>query len=483
MTELVFRSASDLAKAIGVRQVSATEVVEAFLSQIAARNPAVNAVVTLDEEGARRRAREADEALAQGEVWGPLHGVPMTIKDTLETAGLRTTAAHKPLADHIPERDATVVARLRAAGAILLGKTNMPELAMDIQTDNALFGSTKNPWNPTRTAGGSSGGEGAALAAGMSPLGIGSDIGGSIRIPAHFCGVFGLKPTEGRVSNSGHIPPLPGTLNVVRHLAVNGPLARSVADLRLALRIIAGPDGQDLGVPAASLQPVPPRPLRQYRFAWTDDLGGLPVTVDTHIALEKLAQDLTDAGCHVEQTAPRDFDMQEVWKTYGELFGSMLFVGFPAPARAAVRTFGRFLFKDPISRAASKRATASLKDYFEVMQRRDRLIQSLESFLGKYDAWLCPVTPTPAFPHRKMGKIHTPIEVDGASIPGNLAGTGYTCGFNLTGSPVVTIPLARSRDGLPIGVQIVGRRWGEMALLNAAEALTEITGPFRQPPT
>lgn len=480
MSDLVFQPAIELAKVIRNQEAAASEVIEAFLAQIAAHNPALNAVVTLDETGARRRAKQADDALAKGEVWGPLHGVPVTIKDVFETEGMRTTCGHKPLAANIPDEDATVVARLRRAGAIVLGKTNMPEFAMDIQSDNPVFGATNNPWNATRTPGGSSGGEAAAVAAGMSPLGIGSDIGGSLRIPSHYCGVLGLKPTEGRVPNTGHI--FPGKVNSVRHLAVSGVLARSVADLRLCLEVIAGPDGRDMTVSPVALAHVPARPLNEYRFAWSDSFGGLPVTSETKTAMNKLADDLANAGCRVEKASPPNFDAEEVWQTYGELFGMIAFANAPIIARAFVKTFGGFIFKDPVSRAAACRATANSRRYFVVLEQRDRLLRSLESFLADYDSWLCPVATTPAFPHRTMGKIHTPIDVDGEKVPGNIAGIGYTCGFNLTGHPVVVAPLTESQEGLPIGVQVVGRLWGEMALLNAAEALTQLIGAFRRPP-
>ena len=270
MTDLCFRTASDLARAIRHREVSSTEVVNAFLARIAARNSALNAIVTLDEAKAREKARLADEAVAKGNLWGPLHGVPVTFKDVFETAGLRTTAGHKPLAEHVPDHDATVVARMRAAGAIALGKTNTPALAMDTQCENSLFGRTNNPWDAERTPGGSSGGEAAALAAGMAPLGLGSDVGGSVRIPAHYCGVFCLKPTEGRVPQSGHVPPLPNATNWIRHFVVSGPLARSVEDLRLALRIIAGPDGNDLAVSHAPLAESLAQHLKQYRYDMTE---------------------------------------------------------------------------------------------------------------------------------------------------------------------------------------------------------------------
>jgi amidase len=483
MTDLCFRTASDLARAIRGREISSTEVVESFLARVAAQNSALNAIITLDEATARQRARLADQAVARGNLWGPLHGVPVTFKDVFETAGLRTSAGHKPLAEHVPDRDATVVARLRSAGAIVLGKTNMPALAMDTQCENPLFGRTNNPWNAERTPGGSSGGEAAALAAGLTPLGLGSDFGGSVRIPAHYCGVYCLKPTEGRVPQSGHLPPLPGTMNWIRHFVVSGPLARSIEDLRLCLKIIAGPDGRDLAVSHAPLTESPARPLKDYSFAWTDDFGGLPISAETHTAMHKLADDLDKAGCIVEKAAPKNFSFEEVWRTYGELVGVLMATQAPAFSRPVLAALGRFLFrKDLITSSGTRRATANIKCYFDLLERRDQIVRSLEQFLSGYDAWLCPVSSTPAVSHRAAGQINTPIDVDGVMVPGHLGAIGYTCPFNLTGSPVVVMPLRISENGLPIGAQVVGRRWGEMDLLNISGALHQVVAPIPRPP-
>jgi amidase len=313
MNTLVFATVHELATGIRQRRMSATEVLDAYLAQIARHNPALNALVTLDAERARRRAHEADAALARGEVWGPLHGVPITIKDAIETAGLRTTSGFPPLADSIPATDATVVARLRAAGAIILGKTNLPTLCGDVQTDNPLFGRSNNPWDVARTPGGSTGGGAAAVAAGLSALEIGSDYGGSMRGPAHFCGVYALKPTDRRLPDAGHIPELPGAPQGVRHMARIGPLARSVADLALALRLLAGPDGQDWDVPPVPLEPAPQRALREVRLAWTDDFGGVPITVDTKAALTKLAGEVQRLGTPIERRFPGAFDFTTAW--------------------------------------------------------------------------------------------------------------------------------------------------------------------------
>jgi amidase len=481
MNNIVFSTASELAAAIRTRQISASDVVAAFEAQIAQHNPQLNAIVTLDIEGARQRAREADRALESGDAWGPLHGVPVTLKDVFETAGMRTTSSYKPLADYVPSQDATVVARLRQAGAIILGKTNMPQLAGDTQSHSPLFGIARNPWDLGRTPGGSSGGEAAAIAAGLSPLGLGSDIGGSIRLPAHFCGLFAFKPTEHRVPNSGHIPPLPGTLNSARHMAVNGPLARSVADLRLCLSLIAGPDRREPDVPPVPLEASPRRPLSQLRIAWTDDVGGIPVSAETRAALSDLAGELGSVGCSIERMNPPDLDFQSAWRTYGELYGAMLYTAMPRITRIFMRRIGPVLFKDIVFRSATRRAQARAEQYFAALDQRDQLIQPLERFLHRYDAWLCPVAAVPAFPHRQPNRLDLPLNVDGEMVPGVMATMAHSLIASLTGHPAVVLPLAQSREGLPIGVQVIGRLWEDMALLNVAEALTEVTGPFRQP--
>src|SRR3989440_7913869 len=251
MKDIVFSSTTQLAAAIRAGHVSATEVLEAHLAQIATHNPDLNAIITMDAGQARKRAREADEALARGEVWGPLHGVPFTLKDAHATAGIRTTTGFPPLADYVPKEDGTVAARLKAAGGILIGKTNVPVMLADFQTSNPIFGRSSNPWHTARTPGGSSGGAAAALASGMTPFEIGTDLSASIRLPAHFCGVSGLKPTERRVPLTGLIPGLPGP-RPLRIMSSIGPMARSVEDLALLFAIIAGPDGRDTEVP-----PVP----------------------------------------------------------------------------------------------------------------------------------------------------------------------------------------------------------------------------------
>jgi amidase len=483
---LVFAPAHELARAIRAREVSAVEVLEAHLQQIAQHNPTLNAIVTLDTERARQRAQEADAALARSEIWGPLHGVPVTIKDAFETAGLRTTSSYKPLAKYLPQQDATVVARLRAAGAIILAKTNMSMLATDFQSNSPVWGRANNPWDVQRTAGGSSGGSAAAVAAGLSPLDIGSDLAGSIRVPAHFCGVFGLKPTELRVSSAGHIPDwcVPGSSGVpgsVRHMGVYGPLARSIADLRLCLSLIEGPDGRQAAVPPVPPTRAPEQALREYRIAWTDDFGSMPVTAETRATLETLVGRLAELGCRIERHNPPGFDFTVAWQTWGEIAGGEVGAALPAHLRFLFRVlFLTMRGRSPINRGIVRgTGRLSMWQYLRALARRDTLIAVMEQFLTGWDAWLCPVTVGPAFTHRKTGDL---IEVDDQRVPYMMGGGAYTSIFNLTGNPVVVLPAAHSREGLPIGVQVVGRHWSDLKLLAIAEQVVEVTRPFQRPP-
>ena len=480
MSELIYRTAIDLATLICEKKASSTEIVDAHFDHIAQHNPKLNAIVTLNEEKARQRALEADATLAKGKSWGPLHGVPVTIKDTYETSGLRTTSSFKPLKDHIPEQDATVVARLQQAGAIILGKTNMPMLALDVQSNSPLFGRANNPWDITRTTGGSTGGGAASVAAGLSPLEIGSDLGGSVRIPAHFCGLFSIKPTDHLVSIAGHIPEPPGAPQGVRHMGMPGPLARSVEDLQLALTLIAGEDGRRWEVPPVKLSPVRKKPLKEYRFAWTDRFGDVVASQDTQKIMQELADNLTRIGCHVEKVSPSDFDFDLAWQVYGEISGAEVGSGMDAIPRLLTRLQFRMMpDASPHIRSLIRGLRMKMNHYAKALTDRDRLISQLEQFLSKWDAWLCPVTVGPAFKHCKTGQ---PVKIDDQDVPYFKANLSFTCVFNMTGNPAVVIPLGQSKDGLPIGVQVVGQRWKDMAVLSVAEALTEVTSEFQAPP-
>ncbi len=480
MTALIYCTATELAELICTKKVSALEVLEAHLAQIEQHNPKLNAIVTLDSENARRRAAEVDQALAAGEIWGPLHGVPVTIKDAFETAGLRTTSSFKPLTDHIPAQDATVVKRLKQAGVVLVGKTNLPMLALDIQCDSPVYGRTNNPWDLARTSGGSTGGGAAAVAAGLSPLEIGSDLGGSVRIPAHFCGVYSLKPTDHLVSVAGHIPEPPGAPQGVRRMGMPGPVARSVADLELALTLIAGMDGRRWEAPPVPLNLVDPPAIQSLRIAWSDKFGEVQVSADSRKIIQKVVTDLANAGCQIESAAPQNFDFNLAWETYGQIAGAEVGSGMDALPRLLTRLqFSQIEDPSMLKKGYLRGLRLKMPQYAQALTVRDLLISQLDEFLSQWDAWICPVTVSAAFEHTKMGK---PILMDGHQVPYFTANLSYTAVFNMTGNPVVVIPVGASENGLPIGIQIVGRWWQDMRLLAVAKSLDEAIGQYRQPP-
>jgi amidase len=451
----VFSSTTQLAAAIRTGQVSATKVLSGHLAQIATHNPKLNAVITLDAERAGERAREADEALARGENWGPLHGVPFTLKDAHATAGVRTTTGFPPLADYIPREDGAVAGRLKASGAILIGKTNVPVMLADFQTSNPIFGRTNNPWDTERTPGGSSGGAAAALASGMTPFEVGTDLSASIRLPAHFCGLFGLKTTERRVPLTGLIPGLPGP-RPLRIMSTIGPMARSVEDLALLYSLIAGPDGRDTEVPPVPVGPAAHTELRDLRIAVAPTFPGIPVAAEIRAAVAQLATTLSPLCRVVEEAALPSLDFNQELASGGALVGMM--IGAVQPG--------------------AQEPPATLKQYLEALDRRDQSIIAWEQFFDRWDVLLCPASMTTAFPHCNPG---SPLQVDGKEVSyWTVAAHGAL--FNYTGHPAVVLPYTLDRAGLPIGIQLVGKRWGESRLLAVAEALAPVTGGFRRPP-
>jgi amidase len=458
---LAFESASSLADLIRSRRLSARELVALFLDRIARLDPPINAIATLNAEGASNQAAEADEAIARGESWGLLHGVPFTLKDTHSTQGVRTTAGYPPLREYVPAEDGTIAARLKAAGAILLGKTNTALLAYDQQTSNPIFGRTNNPWDVTRTPSGSSGGAAAALAAGLTPLDIGSDAGGSIRGPAHFCGLYGLKPTVGLVSGFGHIPDLPGASRLDWVLSACGPLARSAEDVELALRLIAGPDGKDGTVTPVPINEPAEREPSRLRIAWARTFPRAPVSHEIASSLEALASQLDASGVRVDERLPA-ISFDEQWETYQTL------------SHATWRLRARL---HRIKEVDDGGEPPSLPEFAQAMDSRDRLIASWEAFFSEWDVLLCPPCMTTAYSHCEPG---TPIPVDGKPARYDDE-CRHTYEFNLTGHPSIVCPLAISAAGLPIGVQMIGARWSDFKLVGIARALAPQLRAFTPP--
>jgi amidase len=486
--DLAYLTASELAEKIRTRQITSLDAVTALLKRIDMYNPSLNAIVTLDTAGAIQKAREADIALQRGVIWGPLHGVPMTIKDNLSTKGIKTTSSMKEAENYVPDFDATLVDRLKKAGAIIIGKTNMPPLGMDYQSNGPLFGKACNPWDLSRTPGGSTGGGAAAIAAGLSFLEIGNDMGGSVRVPAHFCGIYSLKPTEHRVSIAGISPGLPQKdYRSLRHLLSCGPLARSIDDLKLALDIIAGPDPKDSSVPFIPPVPCEPKQPSAIRIAWSDDFGGVPVSLETRTALKKFTDKLTQAGYTVEKVNPPGFDFKTAWNVYGRVGDMEMGVYTPS--------FGRFI--QFIAGGGFRKTTPTLKmvypmsyeKYLKVLTDMEDCTAVLDRFMATVDVFLCPVSTTPAFKHITPDSMFGPYPlykkefmVDDKPLSYLFANGAYTTPFNLTGNPVVVMPIGYTVEKLPIGVQVVGARWHDTELLSIAKQLDNIAGAYKHPP-
>jgi amidase len=471
MLELTARTASELAKMLRERKCSSVEAVEAHIQRIRRLNAEINAVVTLDAERARTEAKAADDTLSQDQQTGVLHGVPITVKDGFATAGLRTTFGlpwyGRRLNRYVPNPDAAAVAALRRAGAIVLGKTNVPLGCYDWQTKHPLFGRTNNPRDLGRTPGGSSGGSAAAVAAGLSPLDLASDVAGSIRVPAHFCGAFSLRPTEGRVPTDGMMPP--GHPQSIRHAIVAGPVARSVADLRLAFFALA--DGEPADTESKD------RSLQGLRVAFSSSVAGAPVARDISNALRGFAQSLEDAGCRVSETSPAvDFEMaQQTWGlVHGFEFAAGLPFGMGKPPLNKLFRLGlvRLAFgSSGYSRALARGYSSDAQTYFRALQKRDELVRSFESFLSNWDVWLCPVAGVTAFTHRRTGAN---LDVDSATVPYAAPLGVFNTVTALAGTPCVTLPIGHDRGGLPIGVQIHARRGDDKRLLDLAEQIEKL---------
>ena len=457
--EPAFLPAAELAARIRRRELGARELLESYLARIE-RFSELNAVVTLDAERALRLADEADAGSARSDSRRPLHGLPITIKDQFETEGLRTTCGAAVWAEHVPERDAVPVARLRAAGAIVFGKSNVPPLCADWQTDNELFGVTRNPWNLERTPGGSSGGAAAAVAAGLTALELGGDIGGSIRIPAAWCGIYGHKPSYGLVPKRGTLPSPPGTLTE-GDVAVCGPLARSAEDLGLALGILAGPDERH--AVAWGLRLPPPRECRRVAV-WCDD-EAFPVAAEVRAAVEAAAAELG------AEPARPDVDLAEVVRLRHQLTDAVSSV---AATNAELELARGLDPADDSRRAREVRFRAQPhRDWLHANERRARLRAVFDDFFRDFDALLVPPAPVAAIPHGGSERI----VVDGVEQPYWHLGAW----ISLAGAaclPSSVAPVGRTAQGLPLGVEIVGPYLEDRTTIELARRL----GPFEPPP-
>jgi Asp-tRNA(Asn)/Glu-tRNA(Gln) amidotransferase A subunit family amidase len=469
MSELTYLSVLKMAQQIREKKISPVELAEAHLAKIERLNPMLNAFVHVDLERVRSEASEAEAVVMRGETLGPLHGVPISIKSSLDVAGLRCEAGTRLRAGHVATEDAPLVARLRQAGAIILGVTNAPELLMAWETDNLLYGRTNSPWDLERTAGGSSGGEAAAIASGMSAGGVGSDGGGSIRVPAHFCGICGLKPTPGRVPATGHFPPSGGPFALI---GVVGPMARTAGDVKALFEVMQGPDDGDTYAAPVPLRWPTEDEIKQLRVGYFEDNGRTPVTSETRAAVRTAAKALRDAGFQVEPFHPEGLEEARVlWRKFFVTAGGMLI-------RPMFR--GRERDVSPILKQFLEWSAAEPPLTGEVLLEawigRDVLRARFLRQMRKYPILLCPAAAIPAFRHGERSWT-----IEGKTVE-YLNAWSYTEWFNLLGNPAAVVPVGHSAEGLPIGVQIVGRPWEEEQVLSVATALERECGAWKIPP-
>ena len=469
MNDLVFLSAVSMAEQIRKKKISPVELVGAHLAQIEKLNPILNAFVQIDAERARRAAHDAEAAVMQGKPLGPLHGVPISIKSSVEVAGMRCEAGTRLRAGLVATEDAPLVTRLKNAGAIVLGTTNTPELLMAWESDNLLYGRTNSPWDLERTPGGSSGGEAAAIAAGMSAGGVGSDGGGSIRVPAHFSGICGLKPTPGRLPATGHFPASAGPFALIGAV---GPMARIVADLRVLFEVMQGPDiGDTCAAPVPVGWPSDDE-TKKLRIGYFEDDGRTPVTPEIRAAVRTAVEALRSTGFQVDRFRPDGLEeARRLWHKFFVVAGGMLLRPMFKEEDADLSP----ILSQFLEWAASEPAHTG-RTLLDAWIQRDLLRARFFAQMQQYPILLCPAAAIPAFRHGERS-----WQVDGKTVH-YLDAWSYTEFFNLLANPAAVVPVGRSSEGLPIGVQIVGRPWEEEQVLAVAAVLEKECGAWKAPP-
>ena len=459
--DIIFSDATKLAELVRTKQVSPVEVVQAHLERIAAVNPKINAIVTLADD-ALKAAKAAEAAVLSGEELGPLHGVPFTVKDSIDSAGVLTQRGSPIFKGRLPDADATSVARMKKAGGILLAKTNLPEFSYWIESDNLLSGRSNNPWDVTRTPGGSSGGESAAIAAGMSPIGLGTDLAISVRGPAAQTGITSMKATHGRVPMTGIWPRAP------RRLWHVGPMARSVRDIALAFSQLVGPDGQD-AFASSTVQfdaGIGRQPYRPLRLGWMVGPGYGPVDPEVAATVRAAAEALKDIGIYVEQVSipalQRDFAL--------DVFNKLHMMEMKPAFAEATAGHESEMFK--MSKTMLSLPDTSMKDYIEAEQAAERIRDGYADYFTRYDALITHVLPIPAHKHGVEE-----FTIDGQTVDATYL-QGATVPLNVTGLPGVAMRFGTSKEGLPINVQIVGKLQAESTILHVA-SLLESVSPVR----
>ncbi|WP_280234910.1 amidase [Nocardia cyriacigeorgica] len=479
-----FRSAEELATALRAGEVTSVELTEEAIARIEREDKLINAICVPDFDRARAAAHRADQARDRGEDL-TLLGIPVTVKESYDIAGLPTTWGMPQHANHVPAEDAVQVSRLKAAGAVVLGKTNVPLMLRDIQSFNEIYGTTNNPWDHDRTSGGSSGGSAAALAAGFGALSIGSDLAGSLRTPAHFCGIYAHKPTLGLAPTRGMVAPPAPALPVDLDLAVVGPMARTARDLTLLLDIMAGPDPLTHGVAYdLALPPARHERLADFRVLIIEDHPLIPTGAAVRAGVNRVAEALVEEGARVERRSPLLPDLAEAASLYMLLMLSNAATSLPVDVYEQLRTRAAALSADDRSLDAARLRgmVLSHRDWVEANNRRELHRRSWRQLFAEFDVVVCPVTPTPAYPHDHSGGLEDRrIDIDGVEHPyfDQLVLAGVA---TMPGLPATAIPAGRSPEGLPVGVQLIGPMFEDRTPLRLAELLEQKIGGFQAPP-
>ncbi|WP_405638443.1 amidase [Streptomyces sp. NBC_00056] len=478
-----FRTAEDLLAALRAGEVTSVELTDEAIARIERDDKEINAVCVPDFDGARAAARDADQARARGED-RPLLGLPMTVKESFNIAGVPTSWGMPEHRDFVPADDAVQVSRIKDAGAVVIGKTNVPFGLQDVQSFNAMYGTTNNPWDHGRTSGGSSGGSAAALASGFGVLSIGSDLAGSLRTPAHFCGVYAHKPTLGLAATRGMVPPHAPALPTDHDLAVVGPMARTARDLALLLDVMAGPDPLTLGMAHdLTLPPARRERLCDFRVLVLDEHPFIPTGSAVRAGVNRVADALVDSGARVERHSALLPDLTEAATIYTQLLFSSSVARFPVEEYEQLRTRAAGLSADDqsLDGARLRGMVLSHRDWIEVNSRRELHRHGWRRLFAEFDVVVCPITPTPAFPHD-----HNPdprerrIDIDGVEYPyfDQLVWAGLA---TMPGLPATAVPAGRSPEGLPVGVQLIGPMFEDRTPLRLAELLEEQIGGFQVP--
>ena len=481
MGNFIYKSAIELADMISSGQATSTEIVKDHLEQIKKHNPSLDAVIILLEEEALKEAAQCDEEVRQGIFRGPLHGVPMTIKEQYWLKGTKTTVNFKMFKDWTAPEDAVIVDRLKKAGAIIMGKTNVPKNLTDYQVSGDIYPDCKNPYNTDYSPGGSSGGSSAALATGMTPIELGGDFGGSIRNPSNWCGLYGMKPTESTVPGHGNICIPEGAKGFVFHMAQAGPMARTPRDLELVWEIIRGPYKGDRTVPRIEWNNTIGKTLGDYKVAWVEGWPGYETSEETKYLIRNFAEQLQQNDCHTENEVPGNNLHERSLGLWVRIFSQLI----PQDVPRFIRPFMKMQMRKGLLngyRKYKKEMNQGFKNsfiyYSESMGIRAGIVEEWEQFFEKFDLLVCPMSYGPAY---KRGKTGDPIHYDGKKFVYLDYAWPYLACFNASGHPGINIPLGIGKDGLPMGVQVVGPYWSEPDLIQFAKLVSEFTPGFIRP--